>query len=211
MENPAPNPEAPQSQPRLAAVPNPATGELIENPGQRIRALETELAAAHALEVELRDQLTGLERDIRGWRGRYADLKRDKEKSARKHALWPVGERLFTIYKEITGRKRVQFTYDRFELLKPLLKDHSADFTETEGPPANDFEKAVAAIVGRNFQHFTNQRANGTTVHYDEWERVFKNSGERDESMNRRPKDWRARAAAVDPGEITAGPRAVES
>lgn len=135
------------------------------------------------------DVIAGLERDIRGWAARYRELRRDLEQEARQSDLWPLGERLFVIWQRLTGRRRAKFSYDRFRLVEPFLRK-------------DGFELCAMAIVGRVFDHHTVTRRNGTTKHFYEWERIFKNRGEFEDSANRRPADWQERLAKVDPGAV---------
>ena len=143
----------------------------------------------------LQDKLKGAERDLNGWRVRYQELKRDREKDARADALWPQGTELFRLYCRLTGKegkpRKLTWSAERFELVRPLLAKHGT-------------ELCVRAIVGRVADHFTSQRANGSTIHYHEWERIFGSKGQGqtcasnyEESANRAPTDWKARAEAA--------------
>jgi hypothetical protein len=188
---------------------DPETGETVDS--AEIRALRAELKV-------VKDERDGFEKAFKSANAAYRELKRDKEKSARQHSLWAVAERLFGLWLVATGKqaptgeklikgKLPVFTWERFELVKARLKDSSASMVEEQGPPANDFECCAAAIVGRVDDHFIGQRANGSKVHYYEFERIFDKPRDFDESMSRRPKDWRARFEAWDPGERSVGPR----
>jgi hypothetical protein len=137
------------------------------------------------------DEIKGLERDIRGWAARYAELKRDREREAREHDAWPIGMRLFRVYCQLTPRqdgqpRRLSFDAARFE----CWLQHFHKWGE---------EMCLRAIVGRVFDHHTAQRKNGTTIHYFEWERIFGNAGKMtptenfEESCRRAPADWRER------------------
>lgn len=160
------------------------------------------LAEAEDTIAGLEDTIAGLEHTIRSQGATITKLKRNREAEAKAHVLWPQAERCFVIWRKLTGRTgKTRFRADRFFLIEPFLRGGEADDLSLEpGPPANPFEECVAAVVGRAFNHFTDRRPNGTTKHFNEWERIFKNSGEFEDSQARRPKDWRERAKVADPG-----------
>jgi hypothetical protein len=158
--------------------------ELVEAESE-IRALEVSLQAAN-------DKLKGAERDINTWRVRYEELRRDKEAEAREHELWDPACDLFSLWKRGTERiekkkRRIKFSADRFFMVLPFLKKYGE-------------EDCQQAIIGRLYQHFTNERTNGSTKHYFEWERIFGALGQGtasenfEESRDRAPDGW-ARAA----------------
>lgn len=160
--------------------------------------------------------------------GQVAALKRNHEKEARASQLWPIGERLFEIWKGATtppGKKRspARFTYKRFSVIEPFIRELEADGdgliaepevltldVGIERPPNGIFEECCAAIIGRVDDHFAKQRKNGTTIHYFEFERIFEDPKQMEESRDRRPRDWRDRLKQLDPGPIVRGPRAVK-
>lgn len=156
---------------------NTETGEVIEScPGCAVKE----------------DEIAGLQRDVRGWAARYKELERDKETEARAHELWQPAMRLFKLYCHLTPRKngsprKLTWDAERFEMVRPFLKKHGVELCER-------------AIVGRVFDHFTGTRANGSKIHYHEWERIFGSKGDGataasnfEESCNRAPADWRDR------------------
>ena len=160
---------------------DPRTGEIIERACPKC--------------LDLKDKLKGAERDLNGWRARYADLQRDKERDARADELWPEATNLFRLYCHLTGKpgkpRKLTWNAERFELVRPFLKKH--------GP-----EMCARAIIGRVSDHFTSQRANGSTIHYHEWERTFGSKGQGqtcasnfEESCNRAPADWKEQRAAL--------------
>jgi hypothetical protein len=151
-----------------------ATGEALDEcPGCRARD----------------DVITGLERDIRGWAMRYQDLKRDREKEAREDPRWPDAVRLFRLYCRLTGKggkpRKLTWTVERFWLCEPFLRKHGIGMCER-------------AIVGRVFDHYSAKRKNGSTIRYFEWERIFANAKEFEESANRAPKDFVSELEAED-------------
>lgn len=161
--------EPPGTAPLLRVVTISESGEATEGCAR---------CSLHEQEIQaLRDSIEGLERDLNAWRVRYADLKRDKDAEARKDPLWPDAVRLFKLYKRLTGRPRLNWTVERFDLCRPFLKKHGIGMCER-------------AVVGRVFEHYSAKRKNGTTIHYWEWERIFKDAREFEESCNRAPLDF---------------------
>lgn len=146
-----------------------------------------------------------LERRIRGLDLQIDNLKRDHDAEVRASGLWPVGVRLFGIWRGATGQKRCKFSAVRFDLVEPFLdgfdrRRHQSISTEV-GPPTHPLEQCAAAIIGRVTDHFVTRRSNGTPKHFWEWERIFASRGEWEESMARRPRNWREVAISHDPGE----------
>lgn len=204
----------------MSAEPAPlraVTGEIPQTYEQAVQAWREEQAAYRELEHRFKAAMSQI-----------AQMKKDREKEARGSALWLVGERLFVVWCKATGHVRKNgkptqaFSFRRFEFIEPYLRDLLDDEGELkadvdqpleligrEGAPADPYERCAAAILGRAAEHFTKERANGTLHRYNEWERVFKNDGEFNESMARRPRDWRQRLAELDPGPIERGPRRV--
>lgn len=151
---------------------NEATGEVID---------QEEL---HRRVAAMQDQLDGAEKEIRAWRARYMELKRDREKAAKEAVLWPRGVELFRFWKQLTGRTRCEFTFDRFEQVEPFLKRHGD-------------EMCRRAIVGHCFDPFTVKRKNGTTKVFNDWELLHRTADRWEEACNKAPADWEDRAARV--------------
>lgn len=126
------------------------------------------------------DEIKGLQRDIRGWAARYAELERDKDAEARASKYWPAAVEIFEAWKAATGHKNSEWTSDRFWLIEPFLRRKKYGY-----------EKCLRAVAGIAFDHFSAQRRNGTTVHYDEWSRCFKGADEVERFVNAAPKNWR--------------------
>lgn len=122
------------------------------------------------------DQIAGLERDIRGWRARYADLARDREADARQHPLWDEAKALFGEWKLACGHPRCRFDAGRFELVKPFLERYGVELCRR-------------AIAGASFDPFTTTRKNGSVKRHDDWELVFRNAGKFEEFCNRAPRE----------------------
>lgn len=151
-------------------------------------------------------KLAAAERDLRTRDVVIGNLRRDKEREARAGQKWPAALRLFKIWRKLGNHGSAKFTYRRFECIEPFLKDYDPekhDLALEPGPPANPLEECAAAIAGRTYDCFSKPRPNGTTKRFDEWERIFeaekRYSGQFDESVARRPRDWRQRVREVDP------------
>ena len=128
----------------------------------------------------LRDREKGLESDVAKWQLKYYELQRDKEEEARGEPLWEQAEAVFEAWKTATGRKpRTDFDWRRYRLIEPFLKK------KKYGLPI-----CLQAVAGIAYDHFSVQRKNGTTRHFNEWERVFKDSREVEERANAAPKGW---------------------
>jgi hypothetical protein len=210
------------ARPELRVIEDPLTGfdgdltiENLRLLAGRVQELDEQRRASLAKLTASEDKVEGLKGTVASQAGLIAELRRDRDAEARGHDLWPVAERLFAIWKAATGNTstRSTLTTDRFEILLPHLKGaEGAELSHDrlDGPPRNRLEECAAAIVGRVFEHFSDQRSNGTTRHYWEWERIFGNGrtgrrgkesvGALEESMARRPRDWRDRLRDLDPG-----------
>ena len=126
------------------------------------------------------DEIEGLQRDILGWTTRYANLKRDKEAEAKASEYWRPAMEVFKAWKKATNHPRCGWTVERFELVERFLRN------EKYGR-----EMCLRAVAGIAFDHFQGTRKNGTTIHYDEWERCFKDAGQVERFANCAPRDWR--------------------
>jgi hypothetical protein len=125
---------------------------------------------------QMEDQIDGLERDVRAWRARYADLARDVEKEAKRHPLYEKAEKLFGEWQHLTGHTRSKWSPDRFKVAQPFLKKDGYDL-------------CLLAIQGAAFDPFTKPRANGTMKRFDDWELVFRDRYKFEEFCNRAPKE----------------------
>jgi hypothetical protein len=130
------------------------------------------------------DEITGLERDIRGWTVRFAALKRDKLAEAKGSPEWPVAVRLFAYWQEQTRHPRAVWSLDRFELIAPFLKNKSY------GEVLEDREALCRrAIDGYAFDCFTTKRANGSTRRHDDWSLIFRDAGHMEEGVKKAPRE----------------------
>lgn len=126
---------------------------------------------------ELQDQLDGAQREIAGWRTRYANLERDKDRTAAQDALYLPAQALFEHWKTTTGHKNCKWTPSRFRACEPMLKAYGVEV----------FARAIAGIAN---DPYTKVRKNGTIQKYDSWETLTKNMGSLEEYANRAPQGW---------------------
>jgi hypothetical protein len=170
---------------RHLRVSDAETGEVFEDGCPQCAAYE--------------DQVKGLERDLRTWRLRYADLMRDKEAEAKKDPLWADAARLFKEWKRLCRPKsKAQLTYDRFALIQPFLKRHG-------------FDLCLLAIEGAAFDPFITTRKNGRPNPHNGIPLIFKDADKFESFVQRAPKEAVARykAATVKP-EPKSDPASVE-
>lgn len=132
---------------------------------------EVTCASCRALE----DQIIGLQRDIRGWAARYAELKRDKEGEAERHELWGDARDIFTFWTVACKHPKSRFDASRFELIRPHLEKHGGRICRQ-------------AIEGAAFDPFITQRKNGSAKRHDGWELIFRDAGKLEEFVNRAPR-----------------------
>lgn len=139
------------------------TGEVIENcPGCAGRD----------------DVIAGLERDVRGWAARFAQLKRDKEREAREDPLWPILEALYGVWRRECGHMRSRFSADDFWLAAPHYHRYGWDGCET-------------AIAGARFDCWRTQRKNGSWKRHDDWSaNIFKDRAHVEDMMKRAPRGF---------------------
>lgn len=125
--------------------------------------------------VELRKQLAGTEKDIRAWRTRYANLKADRDQSAREDPMWPEAIAVFRYWQERCGHPQSKWSTERFELILPYLRDY--------GPTL-----CKRAIDGAAFDPYITRRKNGSTKRHDGLELIFRSRDKFEESCNRAPR-----------------------
>lgn len=148
-----------------------ADGELIRNEER-----ECPNCADH------KDEIKGLNRDLTTWRLRHANLMRDKEAEAREDGMWQLAQRLFEVWKALTGHNRSEFMWDRFNMVAPYLRN------KKYGP-----RLVAMGIVGIAYDPYTPIRKNGTKSRQDRWDQLFKNTDRFEEYCNCAPKDWEKR------------------
>src|ERR1035438_9735804 len=125
----------------------------------------------------MQDVIDGLERDVRGWAKRYAELHRDKMAEARMHESWPTLMALFRYWQTLTGHKRARWTGNRFWLALPLWQTFGTG-------------NCAAGVAG--IAHDPNRKPmkNGKVEVFDSWELLFRNAGTMERYIRRRSKDW---------------------
>lgn len=172
----------------------PAANLVVVNgdTGERLGAL-----ADHVQPLE--DAVAGLQRDIRGWAARYADLKRDKDGEAKESPVWPVAKKVFDYWRRTCKHPRSAFTLDRFELIRPFLEK----LGDKDKPPAERLAEAEAlckrAIDGAAHDPFITRRKNGTPKRHDGIDLIFRNADKMEEFCNRAPIN--RSSASADAGE----------
>lgn len=131
------------------------------------------------------DEIAGLERDIRGWAVRYAELKRDKETEAREHPLWKVGEVIFREWRTLCRHPRSPWTPDRFWTIEPFL---------TNTKYGDTIDKRVGlcrrAVAGAAYDAYATTRRNGSTHRHDGWDLIFRSADKFEEFCCKAPKGW---------------------
>lgn len=153
------------AEPALRLVVDEETGEVVEQACEECARLE--------------DAIAGLQRDVKGWAVRYAQLKRDREAAAKSSEEWEPIKELFGEWQRETGHTRSPFTVDRFEAALPFYRNAKY------GP-----EKISVAIKGIAFDHYSRPMKNGRVKHFDDWvEQLFKNADKFEEYVNRAPRE----------------------
>lgn len=165
------------AEPGLRLV-NEATGEFVPFTDGDTAQLQQEIA-------RLNDVVRGLQRDVRGWAHRYAELKRDREADAKKDPLWPDAVRLFKLWRRLCGHPRAGWDADRFEQVRPYLKQHGLAMCER-------------AIAGAAFDAFTTTRKNGSKKKHDGWELIHRNADKWEEFACRAPTPFVSELEAED-------------
>lgn len=130
----------------------------------------------------LEDQIIGLQRDIRGWAARYAELKRDRQGEAEEHDLYDDAHDIFKFWRSVCHHPKSRFDAQRFELIRPHLEKHGGRLCRQ-------------AIEGAAFDPFITQRKNGSAKRHDGWELIFRDAGKFEEFVNRAPRGEEAEAA----------------
>jgi hypothetical protein len=178
-DGPAPS----DQQPALTGpAPDQHSSSRPERPN--LRLVNTETGEVHEGGCpdcfERDDVINGLQRDIRGWTARYADLNREKDAEARAHKLWPEAKRLFAVWRERCNHPRARWTPDRFWECFPMLRDDGGQMCEL-------------AIEGAAFDPFETTRKNGSVKRHDDWELIFRDRKHFEDFCNRAPLEVRQR------------------
>jgi hypothetical protein len=134
------------------------------------------------------DEIAGLQRDVRGWAHRYAELKRDKEQEAREHQLWPTAVVIVKAWRALCNHPRSSFGAAEFELIRPFLQDKQYG-QDLDGRKL----MCLRAVAGASFDAFKTKRKNGSWKRHDGLDLIFRNRSKFEEFANRAPADWRER------------------
>lgn len=133
-----PEEKKPDSKPNLRLV-DTSTGELLE--GDACPTCEY-----------LEKQIAGMDTELRAWRTRHANLKRDKEQEMRGSNLWPLAVAVFRYWQERTGHEGAHFTPDRFELIAAHIKRDGPEACRQaiDGNLASDWHHKRGTAAKRN-------------------------------------------------------------
>jgi hypothetical protein len=165
----------------LAAAPEAMAPEMIvvDPDGMRVGVLGDFVQ-------KLEDEIAGLQRDVRGWAARHAELKRDKDAEAEESPVWPAALRVFKYWRTACKHPRSEFTLDRFEMIRPHLEKLAAPGKDRSTDAAERLAHAEAvcklAVDGIAFDPYISVRKNGTKKRNDGWHLCF---GTRDQFENR--------------------------
>ena len=139
-----------------------------------------EIAPACPACAELATELRKAQAESRSWHRRYENLRRDREREAAEHALWPTALALFKEWRILCHHERCGWDAQRFELVLPMLK--------RDGP-----DPCRQAIAGAWFDAWlTPPRRNGSRRRVDEWHKIFESRDRYEDFANRAPRNWRA-------------------
>lgn len=131
----------------------------------------------------LEDKLKGAERDLNGWRARYAELHRDKWAQAQASKVWPFAVEVFDYWREKCNHPNCEWDLARFTLVEPFLKRTKYGKT---------IEERVAlcrrAIDGYAFDCFVTTRRNGSTRRHDGFDLIFRDASHFEEGVNKAPR-----------------------
>lgn len=130
------------------------------------------------------DEIAGLERDVRGWAVRYAELKRDRDAEAREHPMWETGKALFTEWKKATNHPRSHWTPERFWQCERFLT--GSRFGQTTEERCVWIRRAIRGIA---FDCFKTTRRNGSVKLHNDWELLFRSEDKFREFVARAPKE----------------------
>lgn len=168
---------APVSEETPLIVVNPETGERMGNLADYTQ--------------ELDDVIAGLQRDVKGWAARYAELKRDKDAEAQESPVWPAALRVFDYWRQQCKHPRSEFSLDRFEMVRPHLERLSAKKRGRPDDPKVRLEQAEAicklAVDGLAFDPFVTTQKNGRPKHHTGWHLAFETADRLEARCNAAP------------------------
>ena len=139
----------------------------------------------------LKDEVAGLQRDVRGWAARYAELKRDREAEAKESPVWPAALRVFDYWRRECKHPRSEFTLDRFEMIRPHLERLAAPKKGRPDSAEDRIAHAEAvcklAVDGIAFDPYISDRKNGTKKRNDGWHLIFETADRFENRCNSAP------------------------
>lgn len=135
----------------------------------------------------LKDEVAGLQRDVRGWTTRHAELKRDKDAEAENSPYWPAALRVFDHWRQVCKHPRSVFTLDRFELIRPWLEKLGAKIEDPVERLAFAEAMCKLAVDGIAHDPYITRRKNGTEKRHDGWHLIFDSAERFEERCNAAP------------------------
>jgi hypothetical protein len=163
-------------------MPNPARHLRAADEPDDVPKLLVDPGTGQTFDLEgyvqgLRDELAGAERDLRGWRTRHANLLRDKEAEAEESPVWPAAVRVFDHWRKACKHPGSEWTYDRFELIRPHLeRSNKGKGKASKLTPeliARNEEICKLAIDGIAFDPYVTQAKNGRSICHDGLHLIF--------------------------------------
>lgn len=149
----------------------------MTEPARHLRAVDEDGVVHEACPgcTRMSDEIEGLQRDIRGWAARYAELKRDKEADAQQSRYWPGAKEVFDYWRQVCNHPRSSWGADRFFLAEPYIKKHGV-------------EMCKRAVDGIAYDPFVTTRKNGSKKRHDGWHLLFKHPDAFEEYVNKAPR-----------------------
>lgn len=131
------------------------------------------------------DEIEGLQGTIRSQAAKITALKRDREREAREHQLWPVAVEVVRVWRVMCRHGRASFGAAEFELIRPILQEkrYGKDLEERK-------LMCLRAIAGAAFDPFISQRRNGSRKRHDDLDLIFRSRSKFQEFCNKAPADW---------------------
>lgn len=161
------------AEPARHLAPVPAETPLIvvdPETGERVGML-----AEHTQERD--DVIAGLQRDVKGWAARYAELKRDKNAEAQESPVWAAALRVFDHWRLCCKHPGAEWTLDRFEMIRPHLERSNTGKGKakklTPELISRNEEICKLAVEGIAFDPYVTTGKNGRAITHDGLHLVF--------------------------------------
>jgi hypothetical protein len=141
------------------------------------------------------DEIEGLQGTIRSQAAKITALKRDRERDAREHQLWPTALEIVKVWRVVCNHGRASFGAAEFELIRPILQDkqYGHDLPDRKA-------MCLRAVAGAAFDAFRTQRRNGSWKRHDDLDLIFRSRSKFQEFCNRAPADWEQRITDLQKG-----------